>query len=100
MRAKLESKLFESLPDIRLGNDFDATNLTPLGVHAQHSTQIITEPLVAPKGTVPVETHIDLIKRVQKLELITNRLIADSGKIGEGYKSAEPTAAEKALSLK
>ena len=99
MRAKLESKLFESLPDIRLGNDFDATNLTPLGVHAP-STQIITEPLVAPKGTVPVETHIDLIKRVQKLELITNRLIADSGKIGEGYKSAEPTAAEKALSLK
>ena len=50
-------------------------------------------------AAVGVEAHIDLLQRVQKLELATNRLLADSGNVGEGYKSTQPTLAENARNL-
>ena len=42
---------------------------------------------------------IEMLKRVQKLELATNRLLADSGKMGEGYMLPTATASESAIAL-
>ena len=95
MAAKLESKLFESLPGVRVGADLDQTH-----GRGPPQAQIRAEPLAAPRGTVGVETHIDLLKRIQKLELATNRLLADAGRVGEGYKQTMPTTAENALALR
>ena len=40
-----------------------------------------------------------MLKRVQKLELATNRILADSGKMGEGYMLPSATASETALAM-
>ena len=83
---------------MRMGNVLDLSQPGILG--GSPRAQIQTEPLLSPQGTVDVETHIDLLKRIQKLELATNRLIADSGNVGGGYKLTQPTAAENAQALK
>jgi len=55
---------------------------------------------MSPKmGAADLESQMELMRRVQKLELATNRLLADSGKLGEGYTLATPTAAEQAISM-
>ena len=51
------------------------------------------------QATVPVEAHLDIIQRIQKLELATNRLIADSGNVGEGFKSNALTQKESLQNL-
>ena len=55
--------------------------------------------MLSPKNSIGVETHIEMLKRVQKLELATNRLLADAGKLGEGYTLPVPTASEQAIAL-
>ncbi len=55
--------------------------------------------MLSPKNQIGVESHVEMLKRVQKLELATNRLLADSGKLGEGYTLATPTASEQAIAL-
>ena len=51
--------------------------------------------MLSPKnGSADLESHMELMRRVQKLELATNRLLADQGKLGEGYTLPTPTAAE------
>ena len=51
------------------------------------------------QATVAVEAHLDIIQRIQKLELATNRLIADSGNVGEGFKSIALTSKENMQNL-
>ena len=41
--------------------------------------------MLSPRNSIGMEAHADIIKRVQKLELATSRLLTDTGKMGEGY---------------
>ena len=47
-----------------------------------------------PRNTVEVDTHIQLIQRIQKLELTSHRLLTDMGKVGDGYGNPMPTQSE------
>ena len=56
--------------------------------------------MLSPKSQqAGVEQHLEMLQRIQKLELATNRLLNDSGKTGEGYLLAAPTASEDAIAL-
>ena len=101
LRSKLETKLFESLPDVRVGHDIEQLSNSQFGnPYQQTFAQIQTQPIMQPhKATVPVEAHLDIIQRIQKLELATNRLIADSGNVGEGFKSIALTSKENLQNL-
>lgn len=55
--------------------------------------------MLSPKNSVGIDAHVEILKRVQKLELATNRMLADNGKIGEGYSLTTPTASENAIAL-
>ena len=55
--------------------------------------------MLSPRNSIGMESHADIIKRVQKLELATSRLLTDSGKLGEGYMQPMPTASENAIAL-
>lgn len=43
---------------------------------------------------------MEILKRLQKLELVTNRLIVSSGQLGQQLGSYEPTPIEKAIQSK
>ena len=62
-------------------------------------SQIRTQEMLSPRNSIGMESHADIIKRVQKLELATSRLLTDSGKLGEGYMQPMPTASENAIAL-
>ena len=97
IRAKMETKLFSGMSET---GDSPAKSIqspkTPaLGSGQQ---QIEVKSMLSPKnGSADLESHMELMRRVQKLELATNRLLADQGKLGEGYTLPTPTAAEQAL---
>ena len=55
--------------------------------------------MLSPKNSISMEAHADIIKRVQKLELATSRLLTDTGKMGEGYMQPMATASENAIAL-
>ena len=56
--------------------------------------------MLSPKtGPQTDQQMTEMLKRVQKLELATNRILADSGKMGEGYMLPAATAKESAIAL-
>ena len=55
--------------------------------------------MLSPKSGIGPDSHVKMLERVQKLELATSRLLADAGKIGEGYTLPVPTASEQAIAL-
>ena len=86
IRAKMETKLFSALPDL---------NATP----QKNSPKVITQEMMSPKNSIGVDSHVQMLNRVQKLELATNRLLTDSGKMGEGYLLPTPTSSEEAIAM-
>lgn len=61
--------------------------------------KIYAKEMISPKNNLSMDSHVEMLKRIQKLELATNRMLADSGKLGEGYTLPNPTASENAIAL-
>ena len=85
----METKLFANLTE------------EPRSPSLQHQQSVIkAQEILSPKNqSMGVEQHVELLQRIQKLELATNRLLNDSGKMGEGYMLPVPTASEDAIAL-
>lgn len=106
IRAKTETKLFAALPDLIASpskQQSEVYDRSPSGgnlsFQGSPSPQIKAKEMLSPKNSVGLDSHVDMLKRVQKLELATSRLLTDNGKIGEGYSLTTPTASENAIAL-
>lgn len=72
-----------------------------MSINVPPSPSVKAQEMLSPKlgTTADQQQMVEMLKRVQKLELATNRLLTDSGKMGEGYMLPGPTASENAIAL-
>ena len=95
IRSKMETKLFSGMSEAA-----ESPTKAALGSPTASPAQMSVKGMLSPKaGAADLGSQMELMRRVQKLELASNRLLADSGKLGEGYMLTTPTASEQQLAL-
>lgn len=87
----METKLFSGMSEAAESPAKVMPGSSPTASPAQMSFKGLLSPKA---GAADLGSQMELMRRVQKLELASNRLLADSGKLGEGYMLTTPTTSE------